>query len=439
MPAVESIESVAARVRAGELDPVRLVEEALARADKAADLNAVVHLDAEAAIDAAHVVARDRRGALAGIPILVKEVIEVAGLPFRCGSHVFADRIGQRDAEIVRRAGAEGAIVIGLAHSHEFAYGCTGTSNRVGPCRNPIDLSRMAGGSSAGSAAAVAAGVVALALGTDTSGSVRLPAALCGVVGVKPAQGTLPLDGVFPLAESLDHVGLLTRSVPDAHYALRALAGSEMLRDVGSSRFPRVGVVTNPEALDCSAEVREAFDELIAAVFTAGAPMVDVELPDWGLMNAAVIDTQGPEAAAVHADLFASDPDAYQPDVRDKLRAAAEIPGWRYVRARGEAAAVTAEVTRSLRSCDAVLMPTVPIVAPGLDENELQLRNVLLRNTRPASLTGHAAISIPLPTRGNLPVGLQVVAVDDRRAFLVARWIEAVLQAEAGPATTAIR
>jgi aspartyl-tRNA(Asn)/glutamyl-tRNA(Gln) amidotransferase subunit A len=436
---VDSIESVAARVRAGEVDPVRLVEEALARAEKAADLNAVVHLDAKAAIDAAHVVARNRKGALAGIPILVKEVIEVAGLPFRCGSHVFADRIGQRDAEVVRRAGAVGAIVIGLAHSHEFAYGCTGTSNRTGPCRNPADLSRMAGGSSAGSAAAVAAGVVALALGTDTSGSVRLPAALCGVVGVKPARGTLPLDGVFPLAESLDHVGLLTRSVADAHYALRALAGSEPLADVGSSGFPRVGVVVNPEALDCSSEVRQAFDALIAAVFTAGAPMVEVELPDWGLMNAAVMDTQGPEAAAVHAELFASSPDAYQPDVRDKLRAGAEIPGWRYVRARAEAGAAMAEVTRGLRSCDAVLMPTVPIVAPGLDENELQLRNVLLRNTRPASLTGHTAISIPLPTRGDLPVGLQVIAVDDRRALMVARWIEGILAAESGPATAVIR
>ena len=435
---VESLQSLARRVRAGEVDPVLIVEEALARAEKAADLNAVVHLDAEAAIDAARMVARDRRGALAGIPILVKEVIEVAGLPFRCGSNVFADRVGQRDAEVVRRAGAEGAIVIGLAHSHEFAYGCTGTSNRAGPCRNPADLRRMAGGSSAGSAAAVAAGVVALALGTDTSGSVRLPAALCGVVGVKPTQGTLPLDGVFPLSESLDHVGLFTRSVADADYALRVLAGLDASLPVGTSGFPTLGVVANPEAMDCSAEVGQAFDELIAAVFTAGAPMVDVELPDWGSMVAAVVDTQGPEAAAVHADLFAASPDAYQPDVRDKLRAAAEIPGWRYVRARADAAAMTVEVTRSLRLCDAVLMPTVPVVAPGLDENELHLRDVLLRNTRPASLTGHAAISVPIPTHGGLPIGVQVVAVDNRRAFMVARWIEEVLAAQPGPGTSLI-
>ncbi|CAN5308995.1 amidase [soil metagenome] len=429
MSAAKSIESVAARVRAGVLDPVLLVEQALARAAQSAELNAVVHLDAEAALDSARLVARDRRGALAGIPILIKEVIEVAGLPFRCGSNVFADRIGEGDAEVVRRAGAEGAIVIGLAHSHEFAYGCTGTSNRAGPCRNPADMSRIAGGSSAGSAAAVAAGIVSLALGTDTSGSVRLPAALCGVVGVKPAWGTLPMDGVFPLASSLDHVGLFTRSVTDADYAVRVLSGSGMsVPDVAVGGFPTVGVVANVEALDCSAEVRRAYDAVLSAVFTAGAPMFDVTLPDWPSMITAVIDTQGPEAAAVHADLLAERADDYQPDVRDKLRAAMAIPGWRYVWARAHATAVRAELARCLAWCDAVVMPTVPIVAPHVGEDEGALRDLLLRNTRPASLTGHAAVSIPIPSGGGLPVGLQVVASDDRRAFRVARWIERVLE-----------
>lgn len=428
MPFEESLQSVAARVRGGELDPVRLVEQALAEADKAGELNAVVHLDADAAIDAARLVARDRRGALAGIPILVKEIIEVAGLPFRCGSTVFADRIGERDAEVVRRAGAEGAIVIGLSYSHEFAYGCTGTSNRVGACRNPAEPSRVAGGSSAGSAAAVAAGIVALSLGTDTSGSVRLPAALCGVVGAKPSRGRLPLDGVFPLSQSLDHVGVITRTVADADYAVGVLSGTgpPMGPDVVSG-FPKVGVVANPEARDCSPEVQRAFDAVLAAVFTAGAPMVDVELPDWSAMIAAVIDTQGPEAAAVHAELFGSRSADYQPDVRDKLRAAAKIPGWRYVRARAAANAAREEVTRCLASCDAVLMPTTPIVAPGLTENELAVRDLLLRNTRFANLTGHPAISLPIPSDTVLPVGLQVVAVDDRRAFMVARWVEQVV------------
>jgi len=434
MSTAESIESVAARVRAGELDPVALVEQALTRAERAAGLNAVVYLDAEAALDSARLVARDRRGALAGIPILVKEVIEVAGLPFRCGSTLFADRIGQRDAEVVRRAGAEGAIVIGLAHSHEFAYGCTGTSNRAGPCHNPADPSRIAGGSSSGSAAAVAAGVVSLALGTDTSGSIRLPAALCGVVGVKPARGTLPLDGVFPLSTSLDQVGVITRSVADADYAVGVLAGLGTRADAqGSSPFPTVGVVANAEALDCAPDVWQAFDAALSAVFRAGAPMFDVQLPDWGAMIDAVTDTQGPEAAAAHAELFATQASLYQPDVRDKLWAAMQIPGWRYIWSRAHAVIARDEASASLASCDAVVLPTVPIVAPGLHEDEIQIRDLLLRNTRPASLTGHAAISIPLPTGGGLPVGLQVIAADNQRAFQVARWIEQVLAAGAGP------
>ena len=434
MSTAASIESVAARVRAGELDPVALVEQALTRAERAAGLNAVVYLDAEAALDSARLVARDRRGALAGIPILVKEVIEVAGLPFRCGSTLFADRIGQRDAEVVRRAGAEGAIVIGLAHSHEFAYGCTGTSNRAGPCHNPADPSRIAGGSSSGSAAAVAAGVVSLALGTDTSGSIRLPAALCGVVGVKPARGTLPLDGVFPLSTSLDQVGVITRSVADADYAVGVLAGLGTRADAqGSSPFPTVGVVANAEALDCAPDVWQAFDAALSAVFRAGAPMFDVQLPDWGAMIDAVTDTQGPEAAAAHAELFATQASLYQPDVRDKLWAAMQIPGWRYIWSRAHAVIARDEASASLASCDAVVLPTVPIVAPGLHEDEIQTRDLLLRNTRPASLTGHAAISIPLPTGGGLPVGLQVIAADNRRAFQVARWIEQVLAAGAGP------
>lgn len=424
----ESIQSVAARVRSGELDPVDLAQQALTAVSRTTELNAVVHLAADSALDAARTVARDRRGALAGIPILVKEIIEVAGWPFRCGSTVFADRIGERDAEVVRRAGAEGAIVIGLAHSHEFAYGCTGTSNRLGPCRNPVDVTRIAGGSSAGSAAAVAAGIVALSLGTDTSGSVRLPAALCGVVGAKPARGTLPLDGVFPLAKSLDHVGVFTRSVADAEYAIRVLSGASPAANTDApSEIPRLGVVANREARDCAPEVQYAFESALAAAASAGASLADVHLPDWDSMVAAVIDIQGPEAAAVHAELFGRRAADYQPDVRDKLRTAARIPGWRYVRARTDAESVRAEISTCLSGYAAVLLPTTPILAPGLGEEEASVRDLLLRNTRFASLTGHPAISIPIPSQAGLPVGMQVVAFDDRRAFGVARWLDQVL------------
>ena len=273
-----TLEATAAAVRAGELDPVDLVEQALQRAADAAELNAVVHLDVPGARAAAR---QHLTGPLAGIPVLVKEIIEVAGLPYRCGS-ASMDGVATTDADVVRRLRAAGAVIIGLSHSHEFAYGCTGTSNRVGPCRNPHDHSRMTGGSSSGAGAAVAAGVVPLAIGTDTAGSVRIPAALCGVVGFKLGRNTVPVEGVFPLAQSLDHVGVLTTSVADAVYAADALSNSAT---APLEVAPRLGLATNPEYGDYDAEVGEAWSQALAKL-----EVLEVELPDWQATLRAGVD-----------------------------------------------------------------------------------------------------------------------------------------------------
>jgi Asp-tRNA(Asn)/Glu-tRNA(Gln) amidotransferase A subunit family amidase len=415
-----ALERIVAAVRAGDLEPRELVERALDRAAETAGLNAVVHLDPGARAAAA---AHDRHGPLAGIPVLVKEIIEVEGWPFRCGSRTFEDRAGTRDADVVRRLRAAGAIPIGLSHSHEFAYGCTGVSNRLGPCRNPHDPSRMTGGSSAGAAAAVAAGVVPLAIGTDTAGSIRIPAALCGVVGAKPANSTLPAGGVFPLAPSLDTVGALTASVADARHALEVLAGMPLSTQ---TRVPRLGVVTNPEHIDHGAQVGAAWTATLDRLRASGAHLEEVQLPDWEDVTATAIDVQGPEAAAVHAG---RDTTGYQPDVRERLREAAQVPGWRYVTATAHAAELAGAVTDLLRGLDAVLLPTVPIVAPPLDAIEVDgygVRNRLLRNTRLANLVGLPAMSLPMPSEG-LPAGLQVLAAHNTRAFATAAWIEEVL------------
>ena len=419
-----SLERIAAAVRAGEVDPLDLVEQALRRAEETAALNAVVHLDPDGAREAARQV---RRGALAGVPVLVKEIIEVEGLPFRCGS-ASMNEIATRDAEIVTRLRAAGAIVIGLSLSHEFAYGCTGTSNRLGPCRNPHDHTRMTGGSSAGAGAAVAAGVVPLAIGTDTAGSVRIPAALCGVVGYKPARGTLPIDGVFPLAQSLDHVGVLTNSVADAVYAVNSLSST----DAGSAvEAPRLGLVSNPEHGDHSEEVGKTWSAAITRLRAAGARMQEIELPDWSTTNRTAVDLQGPEAVANHAGRST---EAYQPDVRQRLREAAEVPAWRYVQARAEAAELTTRVANRFGEVDALILPTIPVVAPPIDavadaDGSVAVRARLMRNTRLANLTGFPAFSIPLPTTG-LPVGLQVIAGSNQVAAQVSLWIERILDFE---------
>lgn len=414
------LEEIAAQVRSGELDPVELVEEAIGRAREAEGLNAVVHLDEDGARGAA--AWHDRKGPLAGVPVLVKEIIEVDGLPYRCGSAAM-DELGRHDADVVRRLRAAGAIVIGLSHSHEFAYGCTGTSNRIGPCRNPYDPERMTGGSSAGAGAAVAAGIVPLAIGTDTAGSVRIPAALCGVVGFKPAYGTLPVDGVFPLAQSLDHVGVLTATVADAAYALAALTNS--LPTAPSVTPPRLGVVTTRES---DADVAEAWSACLARLQRSGASTEHVELPE--NLDRTAIDLQGPEAVANHAG---RNTDAYQPDVQLRLKEAGEIPAWRYVQARRDAETIRAQVKTMLDQYDAVVLPTVPIVAPLITavadlRDSVAVRAQLMRNTRLASLTGFPAISVPLPVRG-LPAGLQVVARDNETAAATAGWIAGRLTA----------
>ncbi|WP_432884697.1 amidase [Kribbella sp. CA-245084] len=409
---MRTLEEIAAGVRDGSLDPVELVEEAVARAADAAELNAVVHLDVEGARKAA--AAHDRSGALAGVPVLVKEIVEVEGLPYRCGS-ASMDEVGRKDAEVVRRLRAAGAIIIGLSHTHEYAYGCTGTSNRVGPCRNPHDPARMTGGSSSGSAAAVAAGVVPLAIGTDTAGSVRIPAALCGVVGFKPSYNTIPADRVFPLSQSLDHVGVLTRTAADAAYALTALGGLgafELLE-------PRLGVATNPEYLQLTAEARLAWS---AALETFDA--LQVQLPDWSHSFTTAANLQGPEAVANHAGRSR---DRYQPDVLQRLREASAVQPADYTRAQEDAVAITRQLDAVLQQVDAVLTPTVLTTAPLITEattadGGLEVRKQLLNNTRLANLTRHAAVSIPLPTDG-LPVGLQIIAASNEKAAAVACWL----------------
>ncbi|HET6738058.1 MAG TPA: amidase [Kribbella sp.] len=412
---MKSLEEIAAGVRAGALDPVVLVADALSRAADIAELNAVVHLDVDGARKAA--AAHDRRGALAGVPVLVKEIIEVEGLPHRCGS-ASMEEIAQQDADVVRRLRAAGAIVIGLAHTHEFAYGCTGTSNRVGPCRNPHDPARMTGGSSSGSAAAVAAGVVPLAIGTDTAGSVRIPAALCGVVGFKPSYGTLPTDRVFPLSQSLDHLGVLTRTAADAAYALQALTAQSTTTVLDA---PRLGVVTNPEYLQLTPEVRSAW---LAALEQLDP--VDVQLPDWTHSFTTAANLQGPEAAANHRDRSHK---RYQPDVQQRLREAARVTEADHQQAKEDAHRITEELDELLRQVDAVVTPTVLTTAPLISaadtaDGGLEVRKQLLNNTRLANLTRHAAVSLPIPADG-LPVGLQIIASSNEQAAAVACWIEA--------------
>ena len=321
------LRSLGMAIRAGVLSPTEHVTDALDRL--AADpYNAVVTLDREGALVAAAALTEELaqgrwRGPLHGVALGVKDLIDVAGLPTRCGSNVLADAPpAAADAPAVARLRAAGAVVVAKLHTQEFAHGPTGDVSATGPAHNPHDPTRITGGSSSGSAAAVAAGYVPLALGTDTGCSVRTPAAHCGVVGLKPVFGHVSTAGVFPLAESLDHVGLLTADTHSAAVAWDVLDRAEGTG--GGIPTPgvagvRVGVPVDDYWRPVDPVIAEGVAAAVAALEKAGAQVVEVRTPMIEELAATYAPIVGAEAYATHAPWLAERPDDYQPVVRDRL------------------------------------------------------------------------------------------------------------------------
>ena len=428
-----TVATLGALLRDGALTSVDLVDRSLRSIDKfGGRLGAFVHVDDQGARDAAvradvELSRGENRGPLHGIPVAVKDNIEVAGLPMTAGSAHFATRVSTVDAEVVGALRRNGAVIVGTTTMHEFAYGPTGDVSASGPSRNPHDPARMSGGSSGGSAAAVAAGLVPLALGTDTGGSVRIPAALCGIAGFKPAFGALPTGGVYPLARSLDHVGLLAATAEDCRLAYAALSG-EHTNDIARPPAARVCWVRPTSLFDTNAVVealaRRALDRAREdTCVVAGAE----DLPHARFVADAYAVIQGSEAYAVHADRYTRRAELYHPEVRERLREASEIAGWRYVRALDARADIRREVDTLLSAFDLLALPTVPVTAPLLGQREIDIdgvavsvRSALLSMTRPWSLLGLPALTVPVGTLDTLPVGLQLVCALGREPLLFA-------------------
>jgi len=257
------------------------------------------------------------RGPLANVPVAIKDLIDVAGHPTRCGSAARADAPpASADAPVVDALRRAGARLVGKTALHEFAFGATGVNDHEGTPRNPHDPTRIPGGSSSGSGVAVAEGSAAAALGSDSGGSVRIPAALCGVVGVKPSYGLLPVAGVFPLAPSLDHVGVLAADVASAHAALAAMA------PLGEAPSPRRIGVDRRALSESTREVRDAIEHALRAL---ELPLVDVTLPEPDEVVAATSAILYAEALRVHRESFAAAPDRYGPGMHERLRRAEQI------------------------------------------------------------------------------------------------------------------
>jgi len=371
--------------------------------------NAVVHLDRD------HARAQEPKGGpLYGMPVAVKDLIDVAGLPTVCGSAVLAGAPpATADAAVVTALKAAGAVIVAKTHTHEFGYGPTGDVAVQGPCRNPHDPARITGGSSSGSAALVAAGVVPLALGTDTGCSVRTPAALCGVVGLKPGPGTLPTIGVFPLSDTCDNVGLLGMDVTVVATAFAALTGTAVDSTVplaGTS----VGRASDPYWRVHDPAIADGMDRAVATLVAAGATVREVTLPGIDELAATYRPIVGAEALATHRGWLAERPADYQPITRQRLLAVADTTAADYVAAQRTRRRIGVQLGAHLDGLDVLLTPTTPLRATPLGAQHVdgvEVRAALLSLTLPFNLLGLPAVSVPVPGIPGLPVGVQVVAL----------------------------
>jgi aspartyl-tRNA(Asn)/glutamyl-tRNA(Gln) amidotransferase subunit A len=407
-------------LRTGELNSVELSELCLHQIER---LNPL--------INAFITVTRpERQGAksnnfLAGIPLGIKDLIDVAGIKTTAGTPFFKNNIPTKDAFVIEKFKQAGATIIGKTNTHEIALGVTGINPHFGTVKNPWDTSRITGGSSSGSAAAVAAGMCMGALGTDTGGSIRIPAALCGVVGLKPTFGRVSLRGVVPLSWHLDHVGPITRSVKDAALLLQSIAGydpadpacvdmpvDEYLRNItGGVKGWRVALAAGDYAEDIDSGVQKAMAEAVEVFESLGAEVEKVEM-DW-LSEAAQANGQMvvADAAAYHRERLAEHPDWFGADVRQRLETGRALSVSDYILARRSQAEIRRRFEQFFTDYDILLLPTTPITAPPIaDLDSAAQARPLTSFSAPFNLAGLPALSVPCGFTDSLPVGLQIVS-----------------------------
>src|SRR5580692_5221361 len=446
--AFATIEELAALLAKRKISPVELTELFLRRIERHNPaLNAFLPVTAEHALSAARRAEKQLlrpRGSqhenspLLGIPITLKDNIWTRGIRSTAGSKILRDFVPSEDSTVARKLSRAGAILLGKTNLNEFAYGITGGNAHYGPVHNPWALDRISGGSSSGSAVAIAAGLCAASIGTDTGGSIRVPSAFCGTVGLKPAFGRVSVFGTMPLSPSLDHVGPLARSVADAAILLGLIAGRDPL-DTTSSRRPvedfRGALGGKPlrkfrlgrprehfwEKLD--PEVRRATEAAVRDMEKRGAIVREVSLPHLKESLDAATEISLAEALHVHeaAGYFPSRAADYGEEVGQRIATGAKVPAHRYLAGFDVRKRLLAEFGAAFESVDAIVAPTVPVPAPPIgaesvriDGEEIGARPAIVGHCRPANFTGLPAISVPCGfTSEGLPVGLQFIG----RAF----------------------
>jgi aspartyl-tRNA(Asn)/glutamyl-tRNA(Gln) amidotransferase subunit A len=443
-------------IRTKVLSPVEVTQAHLDRIEKFNDeLVAFITVTADQALAAAktaeaEITAGQYRGPLHGIPYGAKDIFDTAGIRTTHGASFYRDNIPSENAETIKRLKEAGAILIGKCNTHEFAAGSTTINEKFGTTRNPWNQERMVGGSSGGSAAALAAHMIPIALGSDTGGSIRTPAALCGIVGLKPTHGRISLRGIYPNVPSFDHPGPMTRTVTDAALALQAMAGYDPLeaksQDVPVPDFTsgidngikgaRIAVSPDyTQNAEIDSEVADALDNAIAVLRDLGANVETVSFE--GAERFADLFTRiaGPEFSEVHRDNYTEDPDAYDFEVAERVEWSLKVSLDDYIRALRERELVIRESAALLKGFDAMISPAVPCAAPVISTRMAQMngRDILFKNLHrpflsPHNITGFPAITMPMGFSTNdLPISIQIASGHWREADVlkVARAYEA--------------
>lgn len=444
---LSTLSDLARSIEAGASSSLEATEACLARiAERNRSLNAYITVLVDEALEQARAADQEiasghYRGPLHGVPISLKDFIDLRGTPTTAASHVRDGHIARNDAIVVGRLRDAGAVFIGKTNLHEFALGTTNEDSAYGPVHHPLDETRSPGGSSGGSAASVLAGMAFASIGTDTGGSIRIPSAACGLVGLKPTIGEIPTDGVVPLSSTLDHVGPLCLSVEDAAVVYGALRGTPKPgvptpRDLSGVRFG----VPRPYFFDLlDPQVAARFAEACERLRQAGAVIEDVAIGHTKEIGTIYQHIALPEAAACHATTLEARPQDYTENVRLRLEMARYILAEDYVRAMRGRDVLIREVRNAMRGRDALLLPSMPVTATRLgvptisiNGTEETVRSITLRLTQLFNITGHPAISLPCGVSNDgLPVSAQLVGARNRTPALlgIAAAVEACLQA----------
>jgi aspartyl-tRNA(Asn)/glutamyl-tRNA(Gln) amidotransferase subunit A len=446
-----TIEEFGRRLRARETSAEEVTSDCLVRIEEHNPrLNAFITVMADEARRQARDADRELaagidRGPLHGVPVSIKDLFDIENLPTTAASRVREGHVARADAAAISRLRRAGAVLIGKTNLHEFAFGTTNEESAFGPVLNPRDTTRSSGGSSGGSAASIVAGMALASLGSDTGGSIRIPAAACGIVGLKPTYGEVGLLGAVPLSRTLDHAGPLTSCVADAGLMYRALVSppdvnasvGPILPEVRRASGMNIGVLRGYFCDQLDDDVRRIFEDVLKVVAAAGARLDDVEVPHAPLTAPVYMHISFGEAAAYHAATLETMADRYTPPVRLRLELARTVMAEDYVRALEGRARLRGEVDRLLADHDVLALPTLPIPAPPLGATTVPVgatsqpvRALMLRQTQLFNLTGHPAISLPCGlTSTKLPVGLQLVGRrgETERLVRAARAIEGAI------------